>query len=95
MLSTAPDYYHERALCRLRIGHTRLTHSFRMEGKEDRPKCETCQVFLTVRHIMTECLDYQALREALLPGDTLEEIFSNSDRSIVTFLRECDLLNKL
>ena len=85
----------ERALCRLRIGHTRLTHSFRMEGKEDRPKCETCQVFLTVRHIMTECLDYQALREALLPGDTLEEIFSNSDRSIVTFLRECDLLNKL
>ena len=84
----------ERALCRLRIGHTRLTHSFRMEGK-DRPNCDECSVPLTIRHIMSDCVKYQAQREILLPGDSIEEIFSHSDKDIIGFLRECDLLNQL
>ena len=42
-------------LNRLRIGHTRLTHSFLLSG--DLPECGTCQCPLTVKHILVECVD--------------------------------------
>ena len=84
----------ERALCRLRIGHTRLTHSFKMEGK-NRSNCDECSVPLTVRHIMSECAKYQDRREMILPGESIREIFSHSDKDIITFLRECNLLHQL
>ena len=44
----------EAALCRLRIGHTRLTHSFLMSG-DPIPYCEDCLVPLTVKHLLVEC----------------------------------------
>ena len=84
----------ERALCRWRIGHTRLTHSFRMEGK-DRPQCDECNVPLTVRHMMADCVKYQVQRESILPGDCIEDIFSHSDKDVIRFLRDCDLLNQI
>ena len=37
-------------LNRLRIGHTRLTHSYLLSG-DDLPECGTCQCALTVKHI--------------------------------------------
>ena len=37
-------------LNRLRIGHTRLTHSFLLSG-DDLPECGTCQCPLTVKHM--------------------------------------------
>ena len=37
-------------LNRLRIGHTRLTHSFLLSG-DDLPECGTCQCPLTVKDI--------------------------------------------
>ena len=44
----------ERTLCRLRIGHTHLTHQY-LINRGDRPICETCLVHLTIHHIITEC----------------------------------------
>ena len=87
----------ERALCRLRIGHTNLTDSYKMEGRTVRDKCSDCDADadLSVQHIMSECCKYRDLRERLLPGDTLEEIFSHPDKTIVEFLREGGLLNRL
>ena len=41
-------------LNRLRIGHTRLTHSFLLSGDE-LPECGTCQCPLTVKHIPFHC----------------------------------------
>ena len=38
---------------RLRIGHTRLTHSYLLSG-DDQPTCSTCGHPLTVRHIQCE-----------------------------------------
>ena len=46
--------HHEVLLCRLRIGHTRLTHGFLMSG-EPPPVCEDCLVQLSVRHLLIEC----------------------------------------
>ena len=43
-------------LNRLRIGHTRLTHSFLLSG-DDIPERGTCQCPLTVKHILVECVD--------------------------------------
>ena len=42
---------------RLQIGHTRLTHSFRMENKPHPPLCDQCEGDheLTVKHILIEC----------------------------------------
>ena len=55
----------ETALCRLRIGHTRLTHSFLMEN-DHQPYCEDCVVPLTVRHLLVECPSLGDEREQFL-----------------------------
>lgn len=51
----------EVVLCRLRIGHTRLTHNFLLLG-EDPPNCEQCGKRLTVLHILVECPGYENKR---------------------------------
>ena len=44
----------EDVLCRARIGHTHLTHSYIV--RKDHPRqCEHCQCILTVCHILVEC----------------------------------------
>merc|ERR1712030_64704 len=47
----------ETILCRLRIGHTRLTHGYHMSGAEA-PICEHCPgpPRLTVKHILITCM---------------------------------------
>ena len=52
---------YEVILSRLRIGHTKLTHSFLMNG-DPQPFCDDCLVPLTVRHIMIECPIANALK---------------------------------
>ena len=51
-------------LNRIRIGHSRLTHSFLMENNKQRPKCHFCNldVELTIKHIMIECSYFSVLR---------------------------------
>ena len=44
----------ELVLCRARIGHTHLTHSYILR-KDPPPLCEHCQCILTARHILVEC----------------------------------------
>ena len=39
---------------RLKIGHSRLTHSYLLSG-EDQPICTSCDALLTVKHILTFC----------------------------------------
>lgn len=50
----------ETLLCRLRIGHTRLTHGHLLMGEQP-PLCEDCFVYLTIHHILIECPNH--LRE--------------------------------
>ena len=47
----------EIVLCRLRLGHTRFTHSFLLD-QEARPECQQCHRYQTVRHILLECPAY-------------------------------------
>ena len=73
----------QRALCRIRIGHTRLTHSYRMDKDAERPKCDTCRCRLTIKHMMVDCPKFNDERQRFLQGSSLEEIYSNSDRAII------------
>ena len=45
-------------LTRCKIGHTRLTHAFLMQG-EDAPECIPCQCPLTVKHILLESIGFR------------------------------------
>ena len=53
---------------RIRIGHTRLTHSYLMENGPV-PECRKCDAnaVLSVRHILIECLHYAIVRSRYFP----------------------------
>lgn len=95
----------EVVLCRLRLGHTRLTHSFILDHNPP-PLCEHCANPLSVRHILVECPGFMENRLTLinacqryglpiclksLLGDQHDDIID----SVFKYLRECHLLNRL
>src|SRR5208282_3803827 len=51
----------EIKICRLRIGHTRLTHSYLMKG-ENPPQCTCCHTVLTIEHLLLHCNNYTSIR---------------------------------
>ena len=53
-------------LTRLRIGHTKLTHQYLMEGGVQ-PYCEDCLVPYTIKHIIAECPSQQDNRVRIYP----------------------------
>ena len=64
----------EVVLSRLRIGHTKLTHKFILEGGSA-PVCDRCDVALSVEHILVHCLRYNEQRRRFhLDGKSIAEI---------------------
>ena len=94
----------EVILCRLRIGHTRLTHGFLMSG-DHQPFCEDCLVPLTVRHLMVECPSLLDERERHFPascrgnngGFSLAKILGVDfkENCLFSFIEEIGILNKI
>ena len=95
----------EVVLCRLRIGHTRLTHKYLMEDGHQ-PYCDDCLVPLTVRHLLVECPSLGDLRRQYLSeglgGDgnyilakILGEDVVYGASGIFNFIVEAGLLNEL
>jgi len=76
-------------LNRLRIGHTRLTHSFLLSG-DDLPECGTCQCPLTVKHILIECVDLNDVRNKHFVASFIKDVFDNVEAQKIV-----DLLKKL
>ena len=91
------DRYWERILCRLRIGHTVLTHQYLMEGDEQ-PLCLSCLVHLTVYHIIMECPDYSNERIQFgLANHSFQHIMTvlcDLHGPLYQFLRTIQSLNK-
>lgn len=88
----------QRVLSRLRIGHTWATHSPIVAGQRRPPRCDTCQVPLTVEHILTECNETKPARQKHNIKGTLKEILKNDkeeEAKVINFLRETDLINKI
>ena len=95
----------EKVLAKLRIGHTYLTHSFIFK-REERPICHTCNISLTVSHILLHCrvterhrrplLNYCRTRQLPLSlrtllGDEQPELL----HLLFDFLRTTDIITRL
>lgn len=72
---------YETVLTRLRIGHTKLTHSYLL-SRSDQPICDMCNVPVTVPHLLINCQKTIALRKTLNLPTQMEQILSD-DQAIV------------
>ena len=82
-------------LCRLRIGHTRLTQSFLLSG-DDLPECGTCQCPLTVKHILVECVDLSDVRNKHFVASSIKDVFNNVEaQKVVDFIKETRFYKQL
>ena len=78
----------ETVLTRLRIGHSRMTHSYLL-SRESQPVCDHCKCHLTVKHMLLECPSTAVVRDKYFSSTTLKELFSNVDaRCILDFTKE-------
>ena len=83
---------------RLRIGHTRLTHSFRMENRPHPPLCDQCEGDheLTVKHILIECDFLKIIRRRHYDVTDLNQLFKTvSSKRILDFVKDIGLYNSL
>ena len=76
----------EVVLCRARIGHTHLTHSY-ISRKDLPPQCEHCQCILTVRHILMECNHFDQERKDIFGRRDVVESLRFNPTLIVIFLK--------
>jgi len=81
----------ETVIIRLRIGHSRMTHSYLL-SRESQPVCDHCKCHLTVKHMLLECPSTAVIRHKYFSSTTLKELFSNVDaRCILDFTKESGL----
>jgi len=73
---------------RLRIGHTRLTHSYLLSGT-DQPECSACHCPLTVKHILIECPALMRSRNKHFTASSMKDLFHNvAAGNIINFIKE-------
>ena len=85
----------EVVLAQLRLGHTRVTHSYLLQG-EEQPQCVGCDAPFTVRHFLLECGDFAQVRNNCFHVEYMKELFQDIYiDSIMTFLRQISLFNKI
>ena len=63
-------------LTRLRIGYSRMTHSYLL-SRESQPICDHCKCVFTVKHMLLECPSTAVVRHEYFSSSTLKELFSN------------------
>ena len=80
---------------RLKIGHTSLTHKFLLQG-EEKPECISCNTDFTIKHILTECVEFQEERNKHYRCTDLKAIFDVVEpKRILNFIKEIGLYEKL
>lgn len=95
----------EVILCRLRIGHTHMTHNFLLR-KENKPLCEECGQQLTINHVLLSCTRFEMLRKKYFtrfydehipfhPALILGESGLVDLSCVFSFLKEANVLRKL
>ena len=82
-------------MARLRLGHTRVTHSYLLQG-EEQPHRVGCDAPFTVRHILLECGDFAQVRNNCFNVLNMKQLFPGIHiDSNMTFLRQINLFNKI
>ena len=83
----------EVVLCRARIGHTNMTHSYILK-KDPPPQCEHCQCILTVRHILVECNHLAQTRNDIFGRCGVVESFQFHPELILNVLKDNEFYSK-
>ena len=84
----------EVVLTRLRIGYTRLTHSYLFK-REDQPFCTSCNEPFTVKHFLVDCIEFSHVRGQFFQTNDLMYLFENVPAdNILVFLKHINLFNK-
>ena len=83
-------------LTRLRLGHTFLTHRYLLASGAERqaPQCSTCNVGITVQHLLVECPRYfNQKRKFDFNNKSLVEILGEDSpiENVFKFLKEIKL----
>lgn len=85
-------------LSRLRIGHTRLTHSYHFV-REDVPMCVECEVVCSIRHLLMECGNLALVRLTHYdPREvTLQDLLTKREHAlkVIQFLKDAELYKHL
>ena len=85
----------EITLYRLLIGHTRITHSYLLEGKQQ-PMCYAYQTKYTVKHILIESTNQAHIRKTLYSANNMKELFQNTEiNNVISFLKTVKLYTKI
>ena len=64
----------EVVLAGLRLGHTKITHSYLLLG-EEQPQCVGCDAPFTVRHFLLECGDFAQVRNNCFHVENMKQLF--------------------
>ena len=83
----------EVVLCRARIGHTYMTHSYILK-KDPPPQCEHCQCILTVRHVLVECNHLAQTRNDIFGRYGVVESFQIHPELVFKNLRDSEFYSK-
>jgi len=88
--------YDSVVLNRLRIGHSRLTHSYLLSG-DDHPTCQSCGIPLTVKHIpLVECRNLHDIVEKYFTVSSVTDLFKSIDNhTIISFIKETNFYHQL
>ena len=77
----------EVILACLRMGHTRITHSWLL-NRDKQPHCIGCNTPFTTRHYLLDCTDFDV--------NNLNHLFTDvSVENILSFLKNVNLFNKI
>jgi len=80
---------------RLKIGHSRLKHSYLLSG-EDQRTCTECDTVLTVKHILLDCPELRDVRLIYFTGSSLKDIFDSVDnQDIIGFIKDAHFYHQL
>jgi ribonuclease HI len=85
----------QTVITRLRIGHTRLTHSYLL-SKDSQPECSQCKCHLSVKHLLLECSKLASIRRKYYSCSTMKELFEDIDfKHIIDFTKEAKLYHHI
>ena len=80
---------------RLRIGHSALTHSYILT-QDEKPFCISCNEDLTIKHILTKCMEFKNIRTKYYKCTNMKSIFDIIEpKKILSFLKEINLFKKI
>ena len=74
-------------LTRLRIGHTRITHSWLL-NRDEQPNYTGYDVPFTLKHFLLDCFDFQQARRSFFQVHNVRDLFKDIPIENIAFLKE-------